>query len=122
MALTCINCINTVSFSSNPYLTRQEVSPSIEDYLRIKEKNKRNLQFGNSVDTIPFIGKLEITVKFTHSENKIRCGGTDMETVVWVLSTAVPRPFSITSLHIIQLRGGQTSQDPGTWMGKILYL
>ena len=43
------------------------------------EENKRNLQFGNSVDTIPFTEKLENTVKFTHSENKIRCGGTDMK-------------------------------------------
>lgn len=43
-----------------------------------KEENRRKLQFGSytAISSL-FTQKLENTVKFTHSENKIRCSGTE---------------------------------------------
>lgn len=46
--------------------------------MRFKEEDKRKSQFGSymSISSLS-TQKLENAVKFTHSENKIRCGGDE---------------------------------------------
>lgn len=89
-----------------------------------KEENESKLQFGSCINTSSPVcptQKLENTVKSTHSENKIRCSGTECgnDDVDFVQFHDLLAPLD----HMALNSGVEIIQgDLRTWMGKILQL